>query len=62
MKWNAESKFDVQNLTSAGRSDSRQLKLNFSYRFGNQKVKVARQYNAGEEETKRTQSSGGLGH
>ncbi len=63
MRWNVESKFDVQNLTAAGRSDSRQLKLNFSYRFGNQKLKAARQYKTGlEEETNRTQSSGGLGH
>ena len=63
MKWNAESKFDVQRLTAAGRSDSRQFKVNFSYRFGNQKLKAARQYKTGlEEETKRTQSSGGLGH
>lgn len=63
MKWTAESKFDVQHLTAAGRSDSRQLKLNFSYRFGNQKLKAARQYKTGlEEETNRTQSSGGLGH
>ncbi len=63
LKWNAESKFDVQTLTAAGRSDSRQFKLNFSYRFGNQKVKTARQYKTGlEDETNRTQSSGGLGH
>ena len=63
MKWTAESKFDVQRLTAAGRSDSRQFKLNFSYRFGNQKLKAARQYKTGlEGETNRTQSSGGLGH
>lgn len=63
LKWTAESKFDVQQLTAAGRSDSRQLKLNFSYRFGNQKLKAARQYKTGlEEENNRTQSSGGLGH
>ncbi len=63
MKWNAVSKFDVQSLTAAGRSDSRQFKLNFSYRFGNQKIKAARQYKTGlEEESGRTQSSGGLGH
>lgn len=63
MKWNAESKFDVQLLTASGSSDSRQVKLNFSYRFGNQKLKAARQYKTGlEEETNRTQSSGGLGH
>lgn len=63
MKWNAVSKFDVQRLTAAGSSDSRQFKLNFSYRFGNQKIKAARQYKTGlEEESGRTQSSGGLGH
>ncbi|MBD0297950.1 MAG: outer membrane beta-barrel protein, partial [Flavisolibacter sp.] len=42
--------------------ESRQLKLNFTYRFGNNQVKAARQRNTGaEEENKRTQGGGGIG-
>ncbi|MEI9957395.1 MAG: outer membrane beta-barrel family protein [Ferruginibacter sp.] len=42
--------------------ESRQFKLNFSYRFGNMQVKAARQRKASiEEENKRTQQSGGMG-
>ena len=63
MKWSGTSKFAGQDLLASGGSDSRQFKLNFSFRFGNQKVKAARQYKTGlEEETNRAQSSGGLGH
>ena len=63
MKWNAVNKFSSQTLTAAGSSDSRQLKLNFSYRFGDQKLKAARQYKTGlEEELNRAKSAEGLGH
>ncbi len=42
--------------------ESRQFKINFNYRFGNSKVKQARQHKSSiEEENQRTQSSGGLG-
>lgn len=62
MKWSGSSKFAGQDLKASGGFDSRQFKLNFSYRFGNQKLNAARQYKTGsEEETKRTQSSEGLG-
>ncbi|HYK77316.1 MAG TPA: outer membrane beta-barrel protein [Daejeonella sp.] len=63
MKWSGSSRFAGQDVAFAGRYDSRQLKLNFTYRFGNQKLKAARQYKTGlEEESNRLQSSGGLGH
>ena len=43
------------------RQESRQFKLNFNYRFGNNKVKAARQRTSGaEEELKRVQQSNGL--
>jgi hypothetical protein len=63
MKWSATSHFAGQDVAAAGRYESRQFKLNFSYRFGNKNVKSARQYKTGlEEESNRAQSSGGLGH
>jgi hypothetical protein len=62
MKWRATTDFAGQNVAAAGKYDSRQFKLNFTYRFGNQKLKAARQYKTGlEEESKRTQGNGGLG-
>ncbi|MGZ3957563.1 MAG: outer membrane beta-barrel protein, partial [Flavisolibacter sp.] len=63
MKWSANSNFAGQEVAVSGKYDSRQFKINFTYRFGNQKLKAARQYKTGlEEETGRLQSSGGLGH
>jgi hypothetical protein len=42
--------------------ESRQFKINFNYRFGNNKVKQARQHKSSiEEENQRTQGGGGLG-
>jgi len=42
--------------------ESRQFKLNFSWRFGNKQVKAAKQRSsASEEESKRTQGGGGIG-
>lgn len=62
MQWGGESNFAGQYTSANGRWESQQFKLNFSYRFGNTKVKAARQRkNALEEEAKRTQVSGGLG-
>lgn len=63
MQWSANSNFARQAVAVAGRYESRQYKLHFTYRFGNNKIKAARQYNTGlEDELNRTQSSGGLGH
>jgi hypothetical protein len=62
MKWQGTSDFSGQVSTASGRWESRQFKINFSYRFGNSQVKAARQRKASiEEENKRTQSSGGIG-
>lgn len=63
LNWSAYSHFAGQDVDVAGRHESRQFKLNFSYRFGNKNIKGARQYKTGlEEEKARTQNSGGLGH
>ncbi len=60
MRWKGVSDFAGQVMLARGRWESRQFKLNFSYRFGNAQVKAARQRkNAIEEESKRTQGGGG---
>jgi hypothetical protein len=63
MRWKGVSDFAGQVMLASGRWESRQFKLNFSYRFGNAQVKAARQRkNAIEEENKRTQGGGtGIG-
>ena len=62
LKWAGTSNFSGQTSTASGRWESRQFKLNFNYRFGNNQVKASRQRkDAVEEERKRTQASGGMG-
>lgn len=62
LQWSATSNFAGQYLKASGSSDSRQLRLSLSWRFGSNQVKAARQRKTGtEEENKRTQSSGGIG-
>jgi hypothetical protein len=59
-KWKGTSNFAGQSTLASGNFESRQLKLNFTYRFGNSQVKAARQRKTGvEEETKRAADSGG---
>jgi iron complex outermembrane recepter protein len=60
LKWKGTSDFAGQHTIASGNFESRQLKLNFTYRFGNSQVKAARQRKTGlEEETKRAADSGG---
>jgi iron complex outermembrane recepter protein len=60
MKWKGTSNFAGQLMVANGNFESRQLKLNFTYRFGNSQVKAARQRKTSiEEENKRIQNSGG---
>jgi iron complex outermembrane receptor protein len=60
LKWKGTSNFAGQTLVASGNFESRQLKLNFTYRFGNSQVKAARQRKTGtEEENKRAADSGG---
>ncbi|HTI11128.1 MAG TPA: outer membrane beta-barrel family protein [Puia sp.] len=63
LRWSATSSFAGQYLSTKGSFESRQLKLYFTYRFGNIQVKAARQHKTGaEDENKRvgSQGSGGL--
>ena len=62
MKWSGNNNFTGQFNEASGRWESRQFKLNFSYRFGSAQIKAARQRkSAVEEETKRTEGGGGIG-
>ncbi|MFC4261718.1 TonB-dependent receptor domain-containing protein [Ferruginibacter yonginensis] len=62
MRWSGSSNFSGQVSTASGRWESRQFRINFTYRFGNNQVKAARQRkDAVEEERKRTQAAGGFG-
>jgi iron complex outermembrane recepter protein len=62
MRWRGTSNFAGQLLSVSGRPEARQLRTSFSWRFGSNQVKSARQRKAGlEEESSRTQSSGGIG-
>ncbi len=58
--FSATSDFAGQTVQATGRSESRQLKLYFTWRFGNAQVKAARQHKTGsEDESKRVGSQGG---
>lgn len=60
LKFDAESDFAGQVTKPLARWESRQFKLNFTYRFGSNQVKAARQRATGsEDENKRVQSGSG---
>lgn len=62
MRWGGTSDFAGQHLYSTGGWESRQFKVNFSYRFGNTQVKAARQRKTGlEDESQRVGADGGGG-
>lgn len=65
LKWKGTSDYAGQHTVASGNFESRQFKLNFTYRFGNSQVKAARQRKTGvEEENKRAsdgQGSGAIG-
>ena len=63
LDWSATSHFAGQDVDVAGRYESRQVRLSFTYRFGNKNIRSVRQYKTGmEEEGNRTLSGGGLSH
>ncbi len=62
LRWKGTSNFAGQMLTVRGYGESRQLRTSFTWRFGSNTVKASRQRKTGlEDESKRTQSSGGIG-
>jgi hypothetical protein len=61
LKFRATSDFAGQVMNFSYRQESRQFKLNFNFRFGNNGVKPARQRTTGaEDELKRVQQSNGV--
>jgi hypothetical protein len=55
--WNGDANFGGVNIAVKNRWDSRQIRLNFSYKFGNQQVKAARRRStATESEQSRVKS------
>ncbi len=48
--WGGESNFGILQMTGSGRWESRQVRINFSYAFGNRQVKGARRRKTGMEE------------
>ena len=60
LQWKGISDFAGSHLEASGNFESQQLKVNFSYRFGNSQVKAARQRKASaDEENKRLNGGGG---
>lgn len=65
MQWSSVSDFAGQYIKASGGWESRQFRLNFTYRFGSTQVKAARQRKSGsEDENKRVggQGGGGIGN
>lgn len=61
--WYSTNNTTGQTLRVNGSYESRQFRLNFSYRFGRNQVKQARQRKTSiDDESKRTQGSGGIGN
>ena len=55
--WSGESRFGDLFMTGGGQWESRQVRLNFSYSFGNQQVKSSRRRSTGlEDEQRRVKS------
>jgi hypothetical protein len=61
MRWSSTSDYAGQTMDMNGGWESRQFRLNFSYRFGNNQVKAARQRNTGADEEKKRAEGGGGG-
>jgi outer membrane receptor protein involved in Fe transport len=62
LKFRGDSDFAGQTNNFYGKPESRQFKLNFTYRFGSAQIKASRQRKSAiEDENKRTESSGGMG-
>jgi iron complex outermembrane receptor protein len=60
LRFTGATDYNGQRSDVAAHWETRQAKLNFTYRFGNKQVKAAKQRNTGvEDENKRTQGGGG---
>lgn len=61
MKWGGTTNFAGVNSRFNGNGELRQVKINFSYRFGSNTVKAARQRHTGLEDESKRAASGGAG-
>lgn len=62
-RFTGENNFAGQYLRVSGSQESRVFRVNFSYRFGNNQVKAARnRKTAADEENSRTNGGGGIGN
>lgn len=61
LRWKGSSNFAGQYTLASGRFESRQFKLNLTYRFGSSQVKAARQRNTGADDESKRVGSGGSG-
>jgi len=61
LHWNATSNFAGQSVNARGNFESRQFKLNFTYRFGNNQVKASRQRKTGTDDENQRVGSQGAG-
>lgn len=60
MHWSSVSDFAGQYIRASGSWESRQFRINFTYRFGSNQIKAARQRKSGtDDEEKRVGSQGG---
>ncbi len=59
MRWSGETNFTGTFAKASGRWESRQFKINFNYRFGNNQVKAARQRKTGLDDESKRASGGG---
>jgi iron complex outermembrane receptor protein len=60
MKWGGSSNFAAQDVKAYGRWESQQFRINFTYNFGNNKIKTRQRKTASEEESRRAGESHGL--
>lgn len=60
-QWEGSSDFGAQSVVAMGGWESRQVRLNFNYTLGNQKVKKAKDRKTGIDEEKRRMNGGGNG-
>jgi len=62
LQWKGVSDFAGQHLVASGNFESRQFKVNFTYRFGSNQIKAARNRKTGiEDESKRVGQGGATG-
>lgn len=60
MKWGGSSNFAGQYVNAYGRWESQQFRINFTYNFGNNKIKSTQRKSGTEDETKRAGESQGI--